>query len=247
MRKFTVLVADDDPLVTRYLVKFLSREGMQVLSVQDGLAAVEASLDQPIDLLILDVMLPGLDGFEVCSRIRSESLVPILMLSVRGEGGDKAKALDLGADDYMTKPFSEQELLARIRSIIRRSSRRGDRIPRGICRCGKIVIDLNRRLVSVEGQQVRLTPTEFALLQELVMNAETVLTHTELLTRVWGPEYADDTEYLHVFISRLRRKLEIDPASPVHLVTMPRIGYTLLPNGAPPRSEPNEDPCSGNL
>jgi len=227
LRKQCVLLADDDPLIIKLLEGTLRSAGYDTVCAGDGPAAVDASLTRDVDAVILDVVLPGFDGFEACTRIRAESSVPVLMLSVRGEPGDKVKALKLGADDYLTKPFSVDELVARVESVLRRASSDSKRTSLGVVRLGNVAIDFAHRAVFVDSDQIRLTPTEYALLQELASNVGKVLTHRDLLTRVWGPEYVDDTEYLHVFVSRLRRKLEAVPSAPQHLQTVAGVGYVL--------------------
>src|SRR5262249_53572330 len=182
--------------------------------------------EQP-DLVILDVMLPGLDGFEVCRQIRDVSLVPVVMLTARGEQVDKLRGFEMGADDYLTKPFSPPELLARVRAVLARAQQRGAGGGPSVVRWGDLAIDLLRRRVSLGGEPVRLTPTEFRLLQELAAQRGKVLSHTELLTKVWGPEYRDDRDYLWAYVRHLRRKLEANPDSPKRILSEPGYGYVL--------------------
>ena len=232
MYKPRVLLVDDDSLVVNYLQSALRDEGFEVLVEGNGLAAVTRALKEPFDFVVLDVVLPGLDGFEVCRRIRAESGVAILMLSVQSGPSDKVRALDLGADDYLSKPFALEELLARVRSVMRRAGHAAGDRSWGSHIVGDVTIDLATRTVSVGSEQVRLTPTEYSLLVELAANCGKVMTHRELLFRVWGLEYTGDTEYLHVFVSRLRRKLALSPSVAKCLSTVPRVGYVLKQPGA---------------
>lgn len=227
MHKPRVLLVDDDPLVVKYVQSALTAEGCHVDVVGDGLSAVHLALTQSFDIIILDVVLPGIDGFEACRRIRAESAIPILMLSVQSAPSQKVRALDLGADDYLSKPFALEELLARVRSLMRRIGKATGKQAWGRHQVGGLTIDLAKRMVAIGPRRVRLTPTEYSLLVELVTNAGRVMTHRELLSRVWGPEYAGDTEYLHVFVSRLRRKLAPDKSATERLVTVPGVGYML--------------------
>jgi two-component system KDP operon response regulator KdpE len=222
-----VLVADDDPLIQRLVRTHLDRAGFRVLIASDGEEAVDmVAADQP-DLIVLDLMLPKLDGFEVCRRIREFSLVAVVMLTARGEQGDKLRGFEAGADDYLTKPFAPAELLARVRAVLRRTQQAGPATAPAVVRCGGLTIDLGRRRVLVKDELVKLTPTEFQLLQQLALNAGKVLSHTELLTSVWGPEYRDDRDYLWAYVRHLRRKLEADPEHPEHIVSHPGYGYAL--------------------
>jgi len=173
----------------------------------------------------LDIMMPKLDGFEVCRRLREWSQVPVIMLSGRGDEQDKVKCLDLGADDYITKPFGVQELLARVRAVLRRTSGAGAVTTPPSYAAHGLNIKFAERQVTVSGREVKLTPTEFNLLREFVLNAGKVLTHSQLLNRVWGPGYGEEREYLHVFVRRLRNKIEPDPTNPSFIVTVPAVGY----------------------
>jgi DNA-binding response OmpR family regulator len=222
-----VLVADDDPLIQRLVRTHLDRAGFRVLTASDGEAAVDMTAAEQPDLIVLDLMLPGLDGFEVCKRIREFSLVPVVMLTARGDQVDKLRGFEVGADDYLTKPFSPPELLARVRAVLRRSTQAGSGTSPSVVRCGELAIDFVRRRVQVRDELIKLTPTEFQLLQQLALNAGKVLSHTELLTSVWGPEYRDDRDYLWAYVRHLRRKLEPNPEEPRHILSEPGYGYVL--------------------
>jgi DNA-binding response OmpR family regulator len=222
-----ILIADDDPLIQRLVRTHLDRAGYRVLTAGDGEAALDvAAADQP-DLIVLDLMLPKLDGFEVCKRVREFSLVPVVMLTARGEQVDKLRGFEAGADDYLTKPFSPPELLARIQAVLRRAQQGASSSAPAVVRCGELTIDLVRRRVQLREETVKLTPTEFQLLQQLALNAGKVLSHTELLTTVWGPEYRDDRDYLWAYVRHLRRKLEANPDSPKRILSEPGYGYVL--------------------
>jgi two-component system KDP operon response regulator KdpE len=220
-------VVDDDPLIVRLVRANLEKAGFRVRAASDGEAALDAVVEDPPSLVILDLMLPRMDGYEVCRRIREMSLVPVVMLTARGEQVDKLRGFEMGADDYLTKPFAPAELLARVRAVLRRSQQGASPSAPAVVRCGDIAIDLVRRRVTVRDELVRLTRTEFQLLQQLALNAGKVLSHTELLTKVWGPEYRDDRDYLWAYVRHLRRKLEPDPERPVHIRSEPGFGYVL--------------------
>jgi two-component system KDP operon response regulator KdpE len=222
-----VLVADDDPLIQRLVRTHLDRAGFRVLSALDGDEAIDVAAAEQPDLIVLDLMLPKMDGFEVCKRIREFSLVPVVMLTARGEQVDKLRGFEAGADDYLTKPFAPAELIARVRAVLRRTEQGGPTSAPAIVRCGALTIDFVRRRVLVKDEMVKLTPTEFQLLQQLALNAGKVLSHAELLTKVWGPEYRDDRDYLWAYVRHLRRKLEPDPDQPRHILSEPGYGYVL--------------------
>ena len=218
-----ILVVDDEPQILRSLRTTLASHGYDVQTAATGeeaLAAVDGRLP---DLVVLDLVLPGLSGLEVCRHLRARSSLPILVLSARGDERDKVAALDLGADDYLTKPFGVNELLARIRAALRRAV--GARGPSAVVEAGALRVDFDRRQVTLDGAEVRLTPTEFDLLKVLVANAGRVLTHGYLLRTVWGPEYEGESQLLRVFIGQLRRKVERDPSRPQHILTDPGVGY----------------------
>lgn len=222
-----ILVVDDDPLIVRLVRMHLDRAGYNVLVATDGEEALDVCAAELPDLVILDLMLPKRDGYDVCRSIREFSLVPVVMLSAKGEQVDKLRGFEMGADDYLTKPFAPQELLARVQAVLRRSQQGAAPTSAAVVRCGPIAIDFVRRRVTVDGEPVRLTPTEFKLLQQLAVNAGKVLSHTDLLTKVWGPEYRDDRDYLWAYIRHLRRKLEPNPETPVHILSEPGVGYVL--------------------
>lgn len=219
-----VLVVDDEPQIRRALRVGLERQGHVVLEAADGPAALDMAAEHSPDLVVLDLALPGLSGLEVCRELRSWSSVPIIILSVRDTDRDKITALDLGADDYLTKPFSLDELLARMRAVARRADA-GRASESATLVFDELRLDFAHRQVTRGDEELHLTPIEFDLLRELALHADRVLTHRQLLTRVWGEEYAEDTHTLRVHISNLRNKIEPDPARPRHLCTEPRVGY----------------------
>lgn len=225
MDKQHVLVVDDDPSILRFLSANLKARGYQVTSTVDGEKALEVMESEYIDLIILDIMLPGMDGVEVCRRIREWSQVPIIMLTARGDETFKVKCLDLGADDYLTKPFSVGELLARIKTAFRHFDSTRANPGQSTFHCDPIEINFAMRKVMVDGSEVQLTPTEYSLLQQLVVNADKVLTHRMLLQSVWGNQYGLEREYLRVFVNRLRRKLESKEEKSRHILTVPGVGY----------------------
>jgi two-component system KDP operon response regulator KdpE len=204
----------------------LGAVGFEVVAATGGEAAIEqVALEQP-DLVLLDILMPpGIDGYEVCQRIREFSNVPVIMLTAKAQETDMLRGFDMGADDYLTKPFSAKELVARVRAVLRRAQRSEETTP--ILECGNLVIDFARRQVRVAGKTVSLTRTEYALLRQLALAPNCILLHQDLLTEVWGPEYRDDLDYLRAYIHYLRRKLEADPSDPEYIVTSPGFGYML--------------------
>jgi two-component system KDP operon response regulator KdpE len=218
-----ILVVDDEPQLLRSLRTTLAAHGYDVQTATTGEEALDLLAARLPDLVVLDLVLPGLSGLAVCQELRARSPVPILILSARGDERDKVAALDAGADDYLTKPFGVNELLARIRAALRRAA--GARGPSTVVESGDLRIDVDRRVVTRGGDDVRLTPTEFDLLKTLVANAGRVLTHGYLLRTVWGPQYDGESQLVRVFIGQLRRKIERDPARPAHIVTEPGVGY----------------------
>lgn len=225
MYKTRILVVDDELSIVKFLRANLEARGYAVFTALDGAEALKIIEMELPDLVILDIMMPKMDGFEVCRRVREWSQVPIIMLSARGDEKDKVKCLDLGADDYITKPFGASELIARVGAVLRRTEMAGSAPARPSFASDNLKIDFAGRRVTVADKEVKLTPTEYNLLQELALNAGKVLTHVHLLNKVWGPEYGGEREYLHVFIRRLRGKLESDPTSPEYIITVPGIGY----------------------
>ena len=221
-----ILVVDDDPRMLRLLRLNLERAGYRVATEGDGVAALDrVALERP-DLILLDVMMPAMDGFTFLARLREFSAVPVILLTAKGEERDKVQGLDLGADDYLTKPFGPAELLARVRAVLRRKAQPGEATP-SILSIGDLTIDLARRRVVRQGDEIRLTPTEYKLLRELATNRGKVLLHGELLARVWGPEYRDEVDYLWTYVRYLRQKIEPDPAHPRYLLSEPGVGYVL--------------------
>jgi two-component system, OmpR family, KDP operon response regulator KdpE len=222
-----VLVVDDEPSILRAIRLNLERHGYQVSTAETGEQALEHAARQPVDLILVDIGLPDLDGFEVIRQVRARTSTPIVVLSVREAERDKVRALDLGADDYLTKPFGVEELLARIRVALRHAARPAQGAA-AVFRTGELEIDLEKRRVRVSEQEIHLTPTEYELLKAFVSHPNKVLTDLMLLRQVWGPEYASEAHYLHVYVARLRKKLESDPQNPRYLVTEPGVGYRLL-------------------
>jgi two-component system KDP operon response regulator KdpE len=220
-----ILVVDDDIAITKFIRANLEVEGWQTLIASDGAEALKAVEKELPDLVILDVMMPNVDGFDVLCRLRQWSQIPVIMLSVREEMAYKVKCLNLGADDYITKPFGADELVARVRAVLRRNEIVNILPRQSFFTCGNLEINFITTQVTVSGNQVRLTPIEYNLLQELVLNAGKVLPHGHILQKIWGAEYGCQREYLHVFIARLRAKLEPDPSKPRYIVTVPGIGY----------------------
>jgi len=222
-----VLVVDDEPAIRHTLARNLEGHGYEVHSAESGEEALDAAARFQPDLVLLDLGLPDLDGTEVIGSIRSRTSTPIIVLSVRGAERDKVRALELGADDYLTKPFGIDELLARVKVALRHAARTQQGAD-PVFRSGELAVDLQRREVTVGDRRVHLTPTEYALLGALIAAGGGVLTDRALLQRVWGPEFGSENHYLHVYIGRLRKKLEPDPARPRYLRTEPGVGYRLV-------------------
>ncbi len=221
-----VLVVDDDPTILRTLRINLRARGYDVEAVSTAEDALSAFDEAPADLVVLDLGLPDLDGIEVLRRLRAVSRIPVVVLSARQDSDDKVEALDEGADDYVTKPFGMDELMARIRAAIRRG---GELLPSTPpFGCSHFTLDFDERVCEVAGSPVHLTPTEWRLLAELARHDERIVPHENLLKAAWGPSYGRESNYLRVFASQLRRKLEPDPSRPVHLLTEPGIGYRLV-------------------
>lgn len=222
-----ILVVDDEPAIRRTLQTNLTARGYEVNAVETGEEALRRMAESPPDLVLLDLMLPGMSGLDVCRAIRAESSIPILVLSARGEERAKVRALDLGADDYVTKPFGMDELLARARALLRRTP--GTTVESGTLRAGNLSIDLDIRRAYRDGTLLDLTAREFDVLTYLMRHAGKIVTHRMLLAEVWGSEYRHETQYLRVFVSRLRHKIEHDPVHPTHILTEPGVGYRLQP------------------
>jgi two-component system, OmpR family, KDP operon response regulator KdpE len=219
-----VLVVDDEPQILRALRTTLRGAGYDVATAATGEDALAAAAARPPEAVILDLVLPDAHGADICSELRRWSDAPILVLSAVGDEQEKIAALDAGADDYVTKPFSMDELLARLRAVLRRATPTTD----PVLTVGELVVDLEKRAVTVGGRQVALTPHEFELLRFLAQNEGKLLTHPMILREVWGPRYGRESHYLHVYVSQLRRKIEEDPARPRYLLTEPGAGYRLV-------------------
>ena len=221
-----ILVVDDEPQLTRVLRTGLTSRGYDVRAAADGLSGFETFMDWKPDLVITDLAMPEMDGLELCRRVRAVSPVPIIVLSAKGEERTKVEALDMGADDYVTKPFGIDELLARVRASLRRVAAVVSSEPESaVLNAGEFRIDLETRQVTVAGREVHLTPKEFDLLVYFVKHSGKVLTHRTLLAAIWGGNYVEQNEYLRVFVGNLRKKLETDPAHPRYILTEPWIGY----------------------
>jgi two-component system KDP operon response regulator KdpE len=228
--KQRILIVDDEPQITRVLRTSLTSHSYDVRSAADGESALETFGDWHPDLVITDLSMPNLNGLELCRRLRKLSTVPIVVLSVKGEEKTKVEALDAGADDYVTKPFGMDELLARIRAALRRTSELQIDDPAStVLEAGDFRVDVEARSVTVGDRQVHLTPKEYDLLVYLIRHPGKVLTHRTLLTAVWGGNYVEQTEYLRVFIGQLRKKIELDSSSPRYILTEPWIGYRFNP------------------
>ncbi|MGI9058275.1 MAG: response regulator transcription factor [Ktedonobacteraceae bacterium] len=225
----TILTADDDPQLLRLVARNLQLEGYEVLTASDGQQALEQIEATRPDLVLLDVMMPKMDGFTVCQRVREFSTVPVIMVTARGQDQDKVRGLDMGADDYLTKPFSVDELLARVRAVLRRTNYTSNEnsAARAAVTIGDLHIDFTQHLVTMAGIELILTPTEYRILSYLAQNVGRVITQDLLLERVWGAEYVGESHMLQVNVNRLRRKLEVDPAHPRYILTKVGIGYLL--------------------
>ncbi len=222
-----VLVVDDEPALARALAINLRAHGWEVVTAADGRSALDAAAAEHPDVVLLDLGLPDLDGTEVIAGLRGWTAVPIVVLSARQHGEDKVEALDLGADDYVSKPFAMNELMARLRAAVRRGQAAAP--TDAVVVAGDLAIDLARKRVTRADTEVRLTPTEWSFLELLARNVGRLVTREQVLREVWGPAYEHETHYLRVYAAQLRRKLEDDPAQPRHLITSPGLGYTLEP------------------
>jgi len=234
MRKRLILAVDDEPAILRLVRATLQAAGYAVITAERGDAALATLDEERPDIIILDLMMPGMDGFETLRRIRSESQVPVIMLTARAGDADKLRGLQSGADDYLTKPFNPDELAARVLAVLRRTAGAAPVPGHAVLRYPNLEIDLERRSVMVHGDEVRLSRTEWELLSQLGANAGRVMLHAELLSRIWGPEFRDEVHYLRTWVSRLRSKLEPGSEAPSLISTFPGIGCRLE---APPASQ----------
>jgi two-component system KDP operon response regulator KdpE len=235
MNETTILVVDDEPQIRRVLRATLSGNGYDVVEAKNGEEAIQVMQQEHPNLILLDVNMPVMNGLDACRKMRLSFTGPIIMLTVRNAALDKVLALDAGADDYVVKPFSMEELLARIRAVLRRSSHEA---PLPKIDSPELAVDLERRMVDVNGVRVHLSPKEFEVLRVLVIQQGRPLTHKKLLQTVWGPDHADETEILRVVINTLRKKIERDPTHPRYILTEPWLGYRFEPPGALPQKAP---------
>jgi DNA-binding response OmpR family regulator len=227
LKPATIVIAEDDPRMLKLVRRTLELEGYRVLAASDGRQALELALGQGVDLVLLDVMMPEMDGFTVAQKIRTASPVPILMLTARAAEADIVHGLDSGADDYLLKPFGADELAARVRALLRRAQQTEGPPISSVVIGEDLTVDLTGRRVHRDGVEIMLTPTEFRLLALLASHRGKVLTHEMLLEQVWGPEWRGELHQLRVYIARLRQKIEPDPANPRYLLTRPGFGYTV--------------------
>ena len=227
MNSATILVADDEPQIRKVLRSTLSAQGYTVIEARDGQEALVKLREEKLDLILMDVNMPIMDGVEACRDIRRSSQVPIIMLTVQGSEKDKVRALDAGADDYVVKPFGIQELLARIRAALRRSSAEDS----GNLASKELNFDFDNRVINVRGKPVHLTPKEFDLLRQFVLSGGRPISHRRLMQAVWGPDYGEETDSLRVAINQLRKKIEEDPARPKYILTEPWVGYRFVLSG----------------
>ncbi len=227
--RLRVLVVDDEPRMIGFIRMNLELEGFQVIEATDGIRALEAIRTQLPDIVLLDVMMPNLDGFETLRMLREFSNLPVIMLTAKGEEDDKVKGLELGADDYITKPFAPRELSSRIRAVLRRAESNAATPERAILKIDdRLSVDFNRRAVIVNGELIKLRPTEFRLLYHLIENAGWTVTHEQILAKVWGYEYRDETHYVRLYVNYLREKIEEDPAHPKYILTERGVGYRFV-------------------
>jgi DNA-binding response OmpR family regulator len=227
-RRRRILIVDDEPRMIHFIRLNLEHDGFEVYEAISGLKALDQFRDQLPDLILLDVMMPDIDGFETLRLIREISNVPVIMLTAKGDEEDRVKGLELGADDYVTKPFSPRELVSRVRAVLRRTEMPSSLTHEVIEVDDRLKIDFDRREVWVENHLVKLRPTEYRLLYHLVQNAGWVVPHEQLLAKVWGYEYRDETHYLRLYINYLRKKLELDPSNPEYILTERGVGYRFV-------------------
>jgi DNA-binding response OmpR family regulator len=223
-----ILVVDDEPRMMQLIGISLKLEGFEMISAADGFQALEKVTKEMPDLVLLDIMMPDMDGFETLQRIREVSSVPVIFLSVKGEEHDRVRGLDLGADDYITKPFSSKELVSRIKAVLRRVEPETAIRKNQIKIDADLTVDFDQRRVMVRGKEVRLRATEYRLLYQLVTNAGKLLSHETLLSRVWGPEYQDEDQYVRLYITYLRQKIEKDPKNPHYILSERGLGYRFV-------------------
>jgi two-component system KDP operon response regulator KdpE len=223
-----ILVVDDEERMVRFIRLNLEHDGFQVSEAFNGKEAIQKIRDVTPDLILLDVMMPDLDGFEVLETVREVSNVPVIMLTAKGEEDDRVRGLELGADDYVTKPFSPRELVSRVKAVLRRTESASGSMHGLIEVDERLKIDFDRREIWLEGKLVKLRPTEYRMLYHLVQNAGWVVTHDQLLTKVWGYEYRDEPHYVRLYINYLRQKLEADPSSPRYILTERGVGYRFV-------------------
>ena len=227
-RKYRILVVDDERRMVGFIRLNLEQDGFEVIEAYNGSEALERLRDSLPDLILLDVMMPDIDGFDVLRTIREISQIPVIMLTAKSEENDKVKGLELGADDYVTKPFSPRELVSRVRAVLRRGSTFEEDEEGVIDVDDRLRIDFGKREVWVEDELVKLRPTEYRLLYHLVQNAGWVLTHDQILTKVWGYEYRDEPHYVRLYINYLRKKVEKDPSNPEYILTERGVGYRFV-------------------
>ena len=223
-----ILAVDDEPKMTRFMRMNLELEGYRVTEAVNGLEALKKVREELPDLVLLDVMMPEMDGFETLELIRQSSTVPVIMLTVKNEEEDKVRGLELGADDYVTKPFSPRELTSRIKALLRRTEMTASVEKALVVIDDRLSIDFQRHTVRVQGQDIKLRPTEYRLLYHLVNNAGWVMSHETLLSKVWGPEYRDEIQYLRLYVNYLRQKIETDPGEPRYILTERGVGYRFV-------------------
>jgi len=224
-KKLSMLVIDDDASILCLLKRTLDLEGYRTFTANEGKSGLDLVDREMPDLIILDITMPGMDGYTICQHIREFSQVPIIMVTARGNEEEKIRGFECGADDYVTKPFFNRELVARVKSVLKRSQIGDAMVRQPTFKIGNFEMDFVKRMVVIAGNKVSLTPTEYQLLQELVLNRGKVLTHIQLLQKVWGHEYMSETEYLHVFIGRLRNKLHLGSGGQRYIITVPGVGY----------------------